>query len=111
MIGRRRFTRYVLLAPAPGRARTVSDCVVEHWDGKSAVVVTGHAARCDDELMLQFDSQDGVTRSHPVRVISCDIDPRHGPMQFRLHVEVAATNRPEPILERDARTKRGLAGR
>jgi hypothetical protein len=111
MIGRRRFTRYVLLAPAAGRARTVSDCVVERWDGTSAVVVTGHPARCDDELVLQFDSPDGVTRSHPVRVVSCDMDPRHGPMQFRLHVQVAATKRPEPTRDPDAHTKRGLAGR
>jgi hypothetical protein len=39
------------------------------------------------------------------------MDPRHGPMQFRLRVEIAATDQPEPILEPHARSKRGLAGR
>ena len=89
-------------------AETVS---VERWEGTSAVVVTGHAARRDDELVLQFDSPDGAKRSHPVRVVSCEMDPRHGPMQFRLRVEIAATDQPEPILEPHARSKRGLAGR
>ena len=43
-------------SPATGRARTVSDCVVESWDGESAVVATGQPARQDDQLTLQFNS-------------------------------------------------------
>jgi hypothetical protein len=86
MIGRRRFTRYVLLAPADGQARTVSDCVVESWDGESAVLVTSQPARRDDELVLQLNSPTGATRLYPVRVVSFDIDAGHGPMRFRLHV-------------------------
>jgi hypothetical protein len=87
MIGRRRFTRYVLASPIEGQARTVSDCVVESWDGESAIVVTNQAARCDDRLVLQFNSTSEGTRLFPVRVLSCDIDPRHGPIRFRLHVQ------------------------
>lgn len=96
MIGRRRFTRYVLLLPADGQARTVSDCVVESWDGESAVVVTGQPARCDDRLVLQFNSSGGATRSYPVRVVSCEMDARHGPMRFSLHVEVTVGAKPSP---------------
>ena len=88
MTGRRRFTRYVLLAPADGQARTVSDCVVESWDGESAVVVTSQPARRDEEFVLQFNSPTGASRLYPVRVVSCEIDARHGPMRFRLHVHV-----------------------
>jgi hypothetical protein len=94
MIGRRRFTRYALLAPAEGQARTISDCVVESWDGESAVVVTGQPAQCDDRLVLQFNSAGGATRLYPVRVASCDVDARHGPMRFRLHVQVTADTKP-----------------
>jgi hypothetical protein len=94
MIGRRRFTRYVLLAPADGQARTVSDCVVESWDGESAVVVTSQPARCDDRLMLQFNSPGGATRLYLVRVVSCEMDARHGPMRFSLHVQVTTDTKP-----------------
>jgi hypothetical protein len=90
MIGRRRFTRYVLLAPAQGQARTVSDCVVESWDDESAIVVTGQSARSGDQLVLEFSSPGGATLLYPVRVVSCALDPRQGPMQFRLHVEVTS---------------------
>jgi hypothetical protein len=110
MIGRRRFTRYVLLAPADGRARTVSDCVVEGWDGESAVVVTSQPARCDDRLMLQFNSSGGATRSYPVRVVSCEMDGRHGPMRFKLHVQVTVDTKPPAarlnLLSRTQRVKR-----
>jgi hypothetical protein len=88
MIGRRRFTRYVLPVPADGHARTVSDCVVEQWDGESAVVVTSQAACCGDQLVMQFNSSSGASRLYQVHVVSCETDPRHGPVRFRLHVEV-----------------------
>jgi hypothetical protein len=94
MSGRRRFTRYVLLVPADGRARTVSDCVVESWDNESAVVVTNQPARCNDTLALQFHSPSGATALYPVRVTSCDMDPRHGPMRFRLRVQMVAETSP-----------------
>jgi hypothetical protein len=108
MIGRRRFTRYVLPAPADGHARTVSDCVVESWNGESGIVVTGQPAQRDDALMLQFNSSGGATRLYPVRVVSCEMDPRHGPLRFKLHVQAAAdTNQPGASVDLRSRTQPG----
>jgi hypothetical protein len=109
MVGRRRFTRYLLVPPADGQARTVSDCVVESWDRESAVVVTSQPAERDDAFMLQFTSPAGATTVYPVRVVSCAVDPRHGPMRFRLHVDVTTeTTRPtRGIPDVHARTPRG----
>ena len=101
MSGRRRFTRYVLRAPADGQARTVSDCIVESWDGESAVVVTSQPARRDEEFVLQLNSPTGASRLYPVRVVSFEIDGRHGPMRFRLHVRVPSdlpsSTQPGPV--------------
>jgi hypothetical protein len=94
MIARRRFTRYVLPAPAEGRARTISDCVVERWDGESAVVVTAQPALPDDVLMLQFTAAGGAMTVHPVRVVFCLMEPQHGPLRFRLHVRVTSEGQP-----------------
>ena len=88
MNGRRRFTRYVPFVPPSGRARIVSDCVVERWDRKSAVVVTDQPAERDHEFVMQFTSPTGATTLYPVRVVSCTPDPRQGPMRFRLHVQL-----------------------
>ena len=38
---------------------------------------------------MQFNSPTGATTLYPVRVVSCSMDPRHGPMRFRLHVQAA----------------------
>ena len=59
MIGRRRFTRYVLASPIEGQARTVSDCVVERWDGESAIVVTNQAG-----VARGYFSEDLITSVH-----------------------------------------------
>ena len=77
----------------------MSDCVVESWNGESAVVVTSQSARPDEEFMMQFNSPTGAMTLYAVRVVSCEMDPRHGPMRFRLHVEVPSdTNgRPRPV--------------
>lgn len=90
MSGRRRFTRYVQFVPSDGCARIVSDCVVEQWDGMLAVVVTSHPAEQGQEFVMQFTLPSGATRLYPVRVLSCALDPRHGPMRFRLHVEATS---------------------
>jgi hypothetical protein len=84
MIGRRRFNRYVLPAPAQGHARTLSDCVVESWDGESAIVVTAQPALPADVLMLQFTAPGGAIKVYPLRVVSCVMEPQHGPLRFRL---------------------------
>jgi hypothetical protein len=94
MIGRRRYNRYVLPAPAEGHARTLSDCVVESWDGESAVVVTAQPALPGDVLMLQFTAPGGAIRLYPVRVASCVMEPQHGPLRFRLHVRVTRDGQP-----------------
>jgi hypothetical protein len=99
MIARRRFTRYVLPAPAEGRARTLSDCVVESWDGESAVVVTTQPALPADVLMLQFTAPGGAITVHPVRVVFCVMEPQHGPLRFRLHVRVTPDAQPGPNSE------------
>jgi len=88
MSGRRRFKRYQTLVPPNGCARIVSDCVVETWDRESAVVVTSEPAERNHELVIQFTSPNGATTSYLVRVMSCALDPRHGPMRFRLHVQL-----------------------
>ena len=62
------------------------------------VVVTSQPARCDEGLVLQLNSQAGATRLYPVRVVSCEMDSRHGPMRFSLHVESALTRiSPGPV--------------
>jgi hypothetical protein len=100
MDGRRRFARYLLLSTAKGRARTVSDCVVESWDGESAVVATAQPARPDDNVTLQFNTPAGAARSRQARVLSCEMDTRHGPLRFRLHLQVTADpNQPDTILD------------
>src|SRR5262245_39687447 len=107
MIGRRRFTRYALVAPARGRARTVSDCVVESWDRESAVVVTNQPAERGDEFVIQVSAPTGTTTLYPVRVVSCAPDARHGPLRFRLEVHVtSATETPAPP-DVPARTQKG----
>ena len=101
MIGRRRFTRYVLVAPADGQARTVSDCAVESWDGRSAVVVTNHAARRGEELVMQFDSPSGEPALHAMHVLSCEMDPRYGTVRFRLHVTLAPEGLDDESVDRE----------
>jgi hypothetical protein len=96
MNGRRRFTRYLLLSPATGRARTVSDCVVESWDGESAVVAIGQPARPHDKVALQFNRPGEAATLWQARVLSCELDTQHGPLRFRLHLQVNADpNQPE----------------
>jgi hypothetical protein len=109
MIGRRHFTRYVLLAPpTTGRARTVSDCIVESRDSESAVVATGHPARPDDKVVLQFNSPSGAVRLYQARVVSCELDARHGPLRFRLHLRLTAdTDQPGASLDFPARSQQG----
>jgi hypothetical protein len=65
--------------------------VVEKWDRETGVVVTNQPAERDHELVVQFTSPNGATTLYPVRVMSCAPDPRHGPMRFRLHVQLTAT--------------------
>jgi hypothetical protein len=77
---------------------------VERWDGESAVVATGQAARPDDKLMLQFNSQTGEVKLYEARVVSCDIDPRHGSPRFRLHLYLTGeADRPGTSLDSYAR--------
>jgi hypothetical protein len=99
---RRRFTRYVPDVPLTGCARLVSDCIVEEWLRDSAVVVTNQPARCDEEFLLQLTSPSGAMTLRPVRVLSSAPDSRHGPLRFRLHVQlisdVAAPAQDAPTL-------------
>ena len=112
MNGRRRFARYILFAPLQGLARTFSDCVVESWDEDSGVVVTGHLARNDERLVLQVSSPGGAAGVYPVRVVSCELDARHGPLRYRLHVRVTAgPDQPRGTLHSHPRAPRGPARR
>jgi hypothetical protein len=77
--------------PPDGCARIVSDCIVEKWERASGVVVTNQPADRDDELVLQVTSPTGSTTLCPVRVASCVPDSRHGPMRFRLQVQLITT--------------------
>ena len=88
MNGRRRFARYVLDVPPDGCARLVSDCTIEEWHRDSAVVVTNLPAKSDEEFVLQLRASTGATMLYPVRVLTCTPDSRHGPLRFRLHVQL-----------------------
>lgn len=38
---------------------------------------------------MQFDSPSGEPALYAMHVLSCEIDPRYGPVRFRLHVTLA----------------------
>jgi hypothetical protein len=108
MNSRRRFARYVLPVPATGRARTVSDCVVESWDGESAVVATGQPARRDDQVALQFNAPGGATRLYQAHVMGCEMDTQHGSLRFRLHLRLTAgLDQPGARVDFPVRSPRG----
>ena len=90
MTDRRRFSRFIVLAPVDAYARTVSDCVVETWDGDHAVVVTAHAAARGESLVMQLAAPSGEPTSYAVQVVSSTPDVGSDPMRFRLHVTGAS---------------------
>ena len=75
--------------PIGGRARAMTDCVIEHWDGERAVVHGPHAAVPGDLLVLQVSSPDGEARSHAVRVVSSLPSFDTGTLRFTLVVALA----------------------
>lgn len=97
MTDRRRSARYVFLAPVSGRARAVSDCVVESWDGDDLVILAPLTATPGAEFVMHVDSSPGVAVVCAVRVLSSTPEVASGVLRFRLHV----TAQPE---HRDRRT-------
>jgi len=92
MTSRRRSPRYVFLPPIGGRARTISDCVVESWDGNSAVLVTTQAASPGEEFVIEFDATPGGARSCTVRVVSSVPDVTQDVTRFRLLVAMSSVS-------------------
>lgn len=88
MSDRRRFPRYALLRPAVGRARIVSDCVVETHDGNRLVLLAPHAVPHGETYQLQLSSALGTVTTHEVRVVSSTPVADNGVLRFRLHVSV-----------------------
>jgi hypothetical protein len=66
--------------------RTVSDCVVEAWNGDHAVVVTMQAAARGEQFVMQLTSPSGDPRPYAVCVVSSTPDVGTG--RFRLHLTV-----------------------
>jgi hypothetical protein len=86
MPDRRRFPRFLFVGPLDGNIRTVSDCVVETWDGDRAVLLTAHPARQGETYVMQLHSSTGETSTHSVRVVSSTPVEGGGTTRFRLHL-------------------------
>ena len=88
MSDRRRFPRFVFLTPVGGHARTVSDCLIEAWDGDCVGLLTTHAAVQGEAFVLQHSSQSGEVTTTAVTVVSSTPVDGSGTMRFRLSLSV-----------------------
>jgi len=97
MADRRRSSRYVFFAPADAQARTVTEAIVESWDGTCCVVVTPHAAVRGDSFVLRLGSPSGELTAHEASVVSSTAVAGDGPMRFRLVLSVGPTASVAPV--------------
>jgi hypothetical protein len=95
---RRRSSRFVFFAPADAQARTVSDAVVESWDGDSCVATTAHAATRGERFIIRHSSPSGEITTHEASVMSSTAVAGDGPMRFRLVLSIGPAS---PDLEFD----------
>ncbi len=91
MVDRRRSPRYVFVAYADARARTVHEAIVEVWDGDRAVVLTTRAAVSGDEFVMRFSSPSGELATRDARVVSTAPDMTDGTTRYRLTLAVSLT--------------------
>jgi len=100
MADRRRSPRYVFLASADARTRTVSEALVEGWDGDHFVVTTAQTATNGEEFVMRFTVPSGELTACAVRVVSSMPVASEGAVRFRLTLSVVTVSqdwRADPI--------------
>jgi hypothetical protein len=95
MTDRRLHTRSVFLAPANAQLRITVDSEIESWRGTRAVVISGCASACGDELRVQIVEDDEIT-CWAATVTACEPLIGQPVVRYRLSLSLAPATLPAP---------------